>query len=340
MKYQHILSYVQSQLWAIEPGKWHDLLRVLAFRAAGHEFTPEEIKAAIGDGGGRRSDVRTQGNGVAVIPIRGVIAHRMGGMAESSGGTSTEGIAAMVRQVMADASIGTVVLDLDSPGGTVTGVSELAGELFASRGRGTKKMIAQVNGLAASAAYWLGSQADEIVSLPSGVTGSIGVFTAHQDVSKALEQEGIDVTLISAGKYKVEGNPFEPLTPAAKAVLQDRVDTAYAQFVKDVAQGRGVSQASVRDGYGQGRALTAKDALKAGLIDSIGTMDQTLSRLTGRSSAGGMKACEHEWKERAADDADSRPGRHTYCGKCYIDGPAAVLELDDIVASERARRLL
>jgi signal peptide peptidase SppA len=150
--------------------------------------------------------------------------------------------------------------------------------------------VAQVNSLAASAAYWLASQADEIISIPSGTAGSIGVFTAHQDLSKALAQEGIDITLISAGKYKVEGNPFEPLTPEAKAVLQDRVDTAYAQFVKDVAQGRGVSQASVRDGYGQGRALGAKEALKAGLIDAIATMDQTLSRLTGRTVGSGMRA--------------------------------------------------
>ncbi len=291
MKYQHIAAYVAETLWAIHPAKMAELLSVLAFRAAGHEFTEAEIQARIGDSLAQREDVpRVQGSGVAVIPIRGVIAHRMGGMNESSGGASAERIGAMVRAAMADASVGTILLDVDSPGGTVPGISELAGELAEMKGRGTKRIVAQVNSLAASAAYWLASQADEIVSIPSGTAGSIGVFSVHQDLSKALEKEGIDVTLISAGKYKTAGNPFEPLSPDERAVMQARVDVAYAQFTKDVARGRGVSVTDVRTGYGEGRALSAADAKKAGLIDRIATMDSTISRLTGRSSTAGLRA--------------------------------------------------
>lgn len=289
MKYPLAVHYVASNLWAMHPSKMTELISVLAYRAAGHEFTPEEIKARIGDGA-TYAPSRSQGGAVAVVPVRGVIAHRMGAMEDSSGGTSAEGVARMLRSAMADSSVGSIVLDVDSPGGTVAGISELAGELFAMRGQGTKKIIAQVNSLAASAAYWLASQCDEIVCLPSGMAGSIGVFTVHQDLSKALEQEGVDVTLISAGKYKVEGNPFEPLTEEAQAFIQARVDEAYSQFVKDVARGRGVTPAAVRGGYGEGRALTAKDAKSAGLIDRIDTMDGTLSRLVGRKSTGGMRA--------------------------------------------------
>ena len=174
MKYAHVCRYVSETLWAIHPAKMAELLSTLAFRAAGHEFTPEEIAARIGDpkpGGslGKRG-------AVAVIPIRGVIAHRMDAMSASSGGTSTEQIGAMLSQIAADDSIDTIVYDIDSPGGTVPGVQELASQMFALRG--TKKQIAEVNSLAASAAYWLASQADEIVSLPSGMIGSIGVFTS------------------------------------------------------------------------------------------------------------------------------------------------------------------
>ena len=289
MKYPLAVHYVASNLWAIDPGKLTELVSVLAFRAAGHAYTPEEIKARIGDGGGSQEATRAKGGAVAVIPIRGVIAHRMSAMDDSSGGTSAEGVGKMLRSAMADASVGTILLDIDSPGGTVTGVSELAAELFAMRGQG-KKIVAQVNGMAASAAYWLAAQADEIVSLPSGVAGSIGVFMAHKEMSKALEQEGINVTLISAGKFKVEGNPFQPLTEEAKAVMQAEVDAAYGQFVKDVARGRGVSVADVRNGYGEGRALTAKDAKAAGLIDRIATMDETIGRLVGRKAPAGMRA--------------------------------------------------
>ncbi len=299
MKYSRIAHYVADTLWAITPSKMAELLAVLAFRAAGHEFTAAEIEARIGAGSGSGGP-STRG-GLARIPIRGVIAHRMGGMDDMSGGTSTEKIGAMIDQVTADASIGTIIYDIDSPGGTVPGVQELAAKMFALRGQ--KTQVAQVNDLAASAAYWLASQADEIVSLPSGSAGSIGVFSAHQDLSKALEQEGIDITLISAGKYKVEGNPFEPLSEDARAVMQARVDDAYTQFIKDVARGRGVSQTAVRDGYGQGRVLGAKDALKAGLIDAIGTMDETIGRLVGKTSAGTLRA-DGEFNERAAGAVD------------------------------------
>jgi signal peptide peptidase SppA len=169
--------------------------------------------------------------------------------------------------------------------------------------RGKKAQIAQVNDLAASAAYWLASQADEIVSIPSGTAGSIGVFTVHQDLSEALAKEGIKVDVIRAGKYKVEGNPFEPLSDEGRAFIQARVDEAYSSFVKDVARGRGVNVSDVKGGYGQGRALSAKDALTAGLIDRIGTMEDTFSRVLGKGHST-MRAEVEAPVLAATDDAD------------------------------------
>ena len=93
------------------------------------------------------------------------------------------------------------------------------------------------------------------------------------------------MTILSAGEYKVEGNPFEPLSEEARAFIQGQVDAAYAQFVKDVARGRGVSVADVKNGYGQGRALDAKAAKAAGLVDRIEMFDDTLARVLGRSGA-------------------------------------------------------
>jgi signal peptide peptidase SppA len=288
MKYQRISSYVASTLWAIHPSKLAEVLAVLAFRAAGHEFSEAEIEARIGARTAAAPTASARG-AVAVIPIRGVIAHRMGAMDDTSGGTSCERIGAMIDQAAADPGIGTIVYDLDSPGGTVPGIQELAAKMFALRGQ--KIQIAQVNSLAASAAYWLASQCDERVCMPSGTAGSIGVYTAFEDLSKALEKEGISVELISAGKYKVEGSPFSPLSPEARAVKQAGVDAAYAQFTADVGRGLGVSAKAIQGGYGEGRALGAKDALAAGLIDRIATMDETLGRLVGRASvSGGMKA--------------------------------------------------
>ena len=283
MKYRHIVEYVMSTPWAILPSKLTAVLSVLAVRAAGDEVPPEEIAARMG---ARAVPTPSQG-AVAVLPLYVVLAHRMDTIEESSGGMSTERFGRLFDQAVADPSVGAIVFDVNSPGGTVPGVQELAAKIRAARG--TKPIIAVANDLMASAAYWIASQADEIVGIPSSLIGSIGVFAAHEDLSKALALEGITVTLVSAGKYKTEGNPYEPLTETAKAVLQGRVDAAYQQFVSDVAAGRQVPVGRVTGGYGEGRALGAVDAQAAGLIDRIATMDETLTRVLG-SSTSAMRA--------------------------------------------------
>lgn len=285
MKYAHILNYVASTPWAIHPDKMREIVGILAYRSAGHTFTAEEIQARIGDPS--PAAPAKQGN-VAVVPLRGVIAHRMGGMDEMSGGMSTERFMGMLRQAAADDTVGTIVLDCDSPGGTITGVPEAAQAVFDLRGQ--KRVVAVANGMMASAAYWIGSQATELVAIPSiydGFIGSIGVFTVLQDLSEALANEGVKATIIRAGKYKFEGNPFEPPTEELVARIQGNVDAAYARMCKDIARGRGVTPAAIRDGFGEGRALNAAESKAVGLVDRIATMDDTITRLLGRGAAAG-----------------------------------------------------
>jgi signal peptide peptidase SppA len=288
MKYAHILSYVASTPWAMLQDKMDEFLAVLAFRAAGHVFSADEIKARIGD---PQPPNPTKRGNVAVIPLRGVIAHRMGAMDEASGGMSAERFKLMFRAAAADESIGTIVIDADSPGGTIPGVPEAADEVFGARDK--KHIVAVANGRMASAAYWIASQAHEIVAIPSlydPSVGSIGVFTVHQDLSEHLAKEGIKMTLISAGKHKAQNNPFTPLSDEVKADLQAMVDSAYTGFVKAVARGRGVSVADVRSGFGEGKALPATEAKAAGLVDRIATMEDTIGRLIGKSSRAEMRA--------------------------------------------------
>ncbi len=281
----NVLNYVGSALWAITDDKMAEIIPALIRHAKGDKLDPEQMQAFMG-----RDDeppaMRKQGNNVAIVPVRGVIAHRMEAMSASSGGASCEAISSMLRQAFADESVGTVVLDVDSGGGTVQGVPELVDEIQQLKGRGTKQLIAMINGIAGSAALWIASQADEIVCIPSGEVGSIGVFSVHKDLSAALAKEGITITLIKAGKFKTEGNPFEPLSEETRARVQDKVDEAYALF--EVGLNPNINR--VRSDYGEGRMLTAKEAKAAGLIDRIGTMDETLSRLVGKSSKAGMRA--------------------------------------------------
>lgn len=304
MKYIHVLAYVAQTPWAILESKMDDLLEVLAYRAAGHVFTAEEIQARLGPPA--PSAAPNAGEGVAIIPLRGVIAHRMGSMSESSGGMSAERFTAMMQQAAADPRVAAILIDVDSPGGTIPGVLEAADAVY--QARETKKVVAIANSVMASAAYWIASQAHELVAIPSALDpsiGAIGAFMVHQDVSAALEKEGIKTTVIKAGKFKAEGL-FEPLSDDRRASLQAVVDGAYAQFVKAVARGRGVAPADVRGGYGEGRALTASDALRAGLIDRIATMDETIARLASpqaRARIGNTEARASSEVEVAAAPA-------------------------------------
>jgi signal peptide peptidase SppA len=231
---------------------------------------------------------------VAVIPVYGIISQRMNMMSQISGagGTSIEKLTAQFRQALGDTNCKAIVFDVDSPGGSVNGVMELATEIFNARAQ--KPITAVVNSMACSAAYWLASAASDVVCSPSGQAGSIGVFMIHQDASEAYAKEGIKNTIIKAGKYKTEGNPYEPLSDDARAALLSSVEGYYSMFVKAVAQNRGATQAAVRDGFGQGRSVLATDAVKQDLVDRVGTMDDVLGKYGVKpgSSSSSMAAAE------------------------------------------------
>jgi signal peptide peptidase SppA len=193
------------------------------------------------------------------------------------GMVSTQIITQMLRQAVADDAVSQILLDIDSPGGSVYGVSELSDVILSARAQ--KPVVAIANSLAASAAYWVGSQASEFYVTAGGEVGSIGVWQAHQDYSKAMDEAGVKTTLISAGKFKVEGNPYAPLDEEAQGFMQSRVDDYYASFTKAVAKGRGVPITQVREGMGQGRVLGADAALAQNMVDGIASFDQVLSKM-------------------------------------------------------------
>lgn len=273
MKYAHVRKAVFGQPWAILPEKLEAICEILRMKADGVELDEEGIRAHIGAGPKPRPN--TPGT-VAVIPIYGVISQRMSMMTDISGGTSIDKLTSQFRQALADPSCKAIVFDVDSPGGAVGGVPELADEILAARDK--KKIVAQVDGMAASAAYWLACSASEVIVTPSGAVGSIGVFMEHEDISEYAKNAGVKVSLISAGKYKVDGNSYEPLSDSARADLQEKVDAFYAMFTKSVAKGRGDTPANVRNGYGEGRLVLASDAVKSGMADKVATMDDTLAR--------------------------------------------------------------
>ncbi len=290
----HVRALVFDQPWYIQESKLHAIAELVEFHARGGRFTAEEIARRIRADEGvdpedlldaqspRRPVVRSSG-GTLIIPVHGALTYRTGPLERVSGLTSYQTIRQQFDDAIRDESVKSIVFDIDSPGGQADGLPELAQHVFEARGK--KPITAVSNTMTASAAYFLASQADELVITPSGMAGSIGTVIVHQDWSKAYEMAGVKPTIIRAGRYKFEASDLEPLSAEALDHLQEIVDAANDQFVKAVARGRGVTESTVRSKFGDGRMFPARDAVSAGLFDRVGTIDQVLNRHGGSASA-------------------------------------------------------
>lgn len=279
--YEHVLGFALEHPWAVTRPMLAIIAGIISRRMAGQKATDDEIQAALVN---RKNLPQPTGDGsVAIIPIYGVIAPRANMLTDMSGGTTFETLSLQLREAMANKAVKTIIFDVNSPGGNVAGATEFAREVM--RARTKKAIIAVAQYQMASAAYWTMAGATQIVAAPSAMVGSIGVFTIHEDLSKALEMEGRTITYISAGKYKVAGNETQPLSKEDAARIQAKVDEPYQQFKGDVSKGRGVPLADVANGYGQGDTVSAAEALSLGMIDAIETLDEAIARATGATAA-------------------------------------------------------
>jgi capsid assembly protease len=183
--------------------------------------------------------------------------------------TNYAGIRANVKRALADPSVKTVDLIIDSPGGSVIGLPETAACIAAANK--VKPVRCFVPGIAASAAYWLASQASTITLTPSGEVGSVGVLDLHTDITGALEKSGVKITAISAAPHKVERAPFTPLTDGAKAHMQGAVNEWYSDFLSTVRRGRG-ARVPAGSNNGGGRMLNAREALATRMVDFVAAL--------------------------------------------------------------------
>ena len=309
MNRQLLLSEFLTTPWALMPERLQAMAGVLTRWSAGEPPTDETMFQIQSERVLR--DTRKQmaaanaGSGIAVLPLYGVVTQR-GNMVDDisgPGSTSTQQFTSALRQVLADDTVGQILIDIDSPGGSVYGVAELASEIVKARSQ--KPVVAVANSLAASAAYWIGCSASEFYVTSGGEVGSIGVWQAHFDYSKALEEEGVKTTLISAGKFKVEGNPYVPLDPEAQAFMQSRVDDYYNAFIQAVAVGRGVTVDVVRNGMGEGRVLGADAALTQRMVDGIASFDDVLARMQAKVTGNAVRSQSQKGPSRLKQARDA-----------------------------------
>ena len=217
-------------------------------------------------------------NGVAIIPIHGSLINRFG---QCYGYVTGYNFIRRQRDAaMADPDVTAIVYDVNSGGGEAAGCFELADESFALRG--TKPTISVVDSACYSAAYAQASTSDQVVVTPTGGAGSVGVYTMHVDMSKMLENWGLEITLIHAGEHKVDGHPYAELPEDVRADMQKSVDATYNKFVESVARNRNLSVEAVKDT--QARCYSADDALALGLIDSVASPLEAIRAFLGGPS--------------------------------------------------------
>lgn len=258
--------------WAIQPEKLVEIHAIYAAHARGERADLAAIEARLG----RPLDNERQNyevvNGVAVILIHGVIGKRMNMFGRISGGVSSELVGRDIRDAAADPSVKSILLHIDSPGGTVDGTQTLMN--IVREARAAKPVIALADGMMASAAYWIGSAAECVyIADELTQTGSIGVVATHRDISAAEKMAGIKTTEIYAGKYKRIASSHEPLTKAGRQTIQEMVDYTYSIFVGDVAANRGVSVDAVLSDMADGRIFIGRQGIDAGLVDDVSTLE-------------------------------------------------------------------
>jgi capsid assembly protease len=279
--YPHLAQRLFNTPLAITPGKIEVIMAALAdrmglaklLRPSGEVVMLAELDLTTeAEASNRPYQVV---DGVALISIEGTLVQKLGCLHPYSGMTGYDGIRALVSMAMEDDSVCAIAFLVDSPGGEVAGCFDLVDAIYAARGR--KPMWSILGENAYSAAYAIASATDRVIVPRTGGTGSVGVICAHVDFSKMLSASGIEVTLITYGDRKADGNEFNPLSKAALARFQADVDTMGDLFVATAARNRKLSTAKVR-GTQAGTYMGAA-GVDVGFADAVMAPDEAFRSL-------------------------------------------------------------
>jgi signal peptide peptidase SppA len=256
--YPHIIAKVFGEPWLITREKHRAIERILLSRIEG------EKPVAVMEDGEAVADTQDEKliveEGTAIIPVHGIIGKHLSGLEMASGGADLDSIGTKIDAAMEDGGVNRLLFDFRSPGGTVTGIPEMGRKIYGL----SKKTVAFTDEEANSGALWLASQAQEFYATPSSRVGSIGVWTASLDMSRYLENEGVKMNAISAGKYKLMGAYWKPLTDEERAIIQARVDGIHAEFKAAVNNRRQIDEQHM-----EGQIFSGEEAARIGLVDGL-----------------------------------------------------------------------
>lgn len=317
MKYAHIASRILSRPLLLEQGYAAVFFSAFGTRAGISSLISEGVElnrdamrktaesyqvSANRFGKGQYEPYAIMGDGVGVISVEGSLAHKTGSLEPESGMMGYDGIQEKMSMALSDPKVKTILLNIDSPGGEVSGAFDLAD--FIAQAKTQKKIVSYAGDTMASAAYLIGSQADAIYASQTASLGSIGVLVAHTDYSKAMENDGVKVTLIHSGEHKVDGSPYEPLADGVKAEIQSEIDSIRGKFAQYAANGRKKDKADMM--ATEARMYPAEAAVSVGLADGVMSFDQLISHLSQPVSRSGD--AKPKGKQMTQEVVASAPG--------------------------------
>jgi protease-4 len=223
------------------------------------------------------------------------IVEAKGAIGETQTGVDADKIVKLLKKYEKDEDVKAVVLRVDSPGGAVAPSQEIHDAVVRIKAR--KKVVVSMGNLAASGGYYISAPADRIYAEPGTLTGSIGVIFMHFNVRGLLEWAKIDETTFKSGKYKDVMSPFRPLSDVDREEIQSLSDDVYGQFVKAVAEGRGLPEAKVRE-IADGRVYTGRKAKELKLVDEMGGLDDAIAAAWQLAGQSGEPRVQYPPKER------------------------------------------
>lgn len=262
-----IWNRIAGEPWAITETALHTILEI----AARENESPQAVATKLGRNLQNTYSV-TERDGVAIIPVTGPLFRYANLFTMISGASSYELIARDFTTALENPQIKGIILDIDSPGGEVNGVSELSNMVFAARGK--KPVVAYASGDAASGAYWIASAADEIVVSETSALGSIGVVGMYQGKS-GKSAEAVEI-VSSQSPHK----RLDPTTDEGRNRLQIRIDSMADVFIETIARNRNVSAKNVQNHYGGGDVMIGAKAVSAGLADRVGSLEGLIAELS------------------------------------------------------------
>jgi len=265
----HLATRIFDTPLLIAPQKLEVILAVVGPRIG------LDIAAAAAEEPRPRKAFEFTPDGIAIIPIEGTLVHKSYGIDAASGLRSYLDLDDEIEAAAANPAVKGILLDIDSPGGEIAGVFELARTIVAARA--AKPVFAAANADAFSAAYLLASGADRIYAGENSGLGSVGVIVTHLDVTGSDEKRGYKYTIFHAGARKADFNPHLPLTDDARAAIESHVARVYGMLTDAIARNRGVPESAIRET--EAALYFGEHAVKAGLADRIGTRKEALSDL-------------------------------------------------------------